>query len=175
MKSPKIEQEMQPSGQESLETLSERMEALQGIVDEFTSEVGPALQEYEKTSQVIFTEENGYNDSLQRKNFSALVAKLASFESHVKAMFDLFDGKNGGSGLNDIFWSVKRVQERLAAAPDARYTYEAQVQTYGGKENIPAGNIDTFEYTQDAVLSLKSEIKGIRTALEFMHPTKVLQ
>lgn len=108
MKSPKIEQEMQPSGQESLETLSERMEALQGIVDEFTSEVGPALQEYEKTSQVIFTEENGYNDSLQRKNFSALVAKLASFESHVKAMFDLFDGKNGGSGLNDIFWSVKR-------------------------------------------------------------------
>lgn len=171
---PKKNQE-QPLWQESLETLNERMEVLQGIVDEFTSEVGPALQEYENTSQMIFTEEKGYNDSLQRKNFSALVAKLAFFESRVRTMFDSFDKKEGGSGLNDMYFSVKRVQERLAAAPDARYTREAQIKTYGGKENIPAGNMDTFEYTQDAILSLKSEIVGIRTALKFMKPERVVR
>lgn len=175
MESPRTDQEIQPSGQESLETLNERMEALQGIVDEFTSEVEPALQEYENTSRVIFTEEKGYNDRLQRENIFVLITKLASFESHVKAMFYLFDKKEGGSGLNDIILSVKRVQERLVAAPDTRYTQEAQIKTYGGKENILGGNMDTFEYTQDAILSLKSELVGIRTALKFMHPEKVVR
>lgn len=178
MESSGIEQ-LKPSpeeGQELLGVMKERLEALQGIVDIFEQDVVPALREYRNTSRVIFSDERGYNDDQQRNALNALVAKLAIFENHVKAKFDLFDNKEGGAGLNNIFSVVSEVQKRLNAAPDARYTFDAQIKRYGGEENIPAGNArDTFEHTENMILSLESNIQGIRTALQFMNPKKVVQ
>lgn len=166
--------EQTPSVQESFETLSERMEVLGGIVDEYEEEVVPVLHAYEKISLLHLSEKDGYEDSAKRKAFADLLAKLASFESHIKAIFDLFESKDGAAGLNNLFFLVKGVQERLIAAPDVRYDREAQIATYGGKENVPAGKgFDTFEQTQQTIVNFKGEMAGIKNVLQFMRPTKV--
>lgn len=174
MEKPTIEQKPTPSPQESLETLNERMEVLQGIVEEFSKEVGPALREYENTSRKVFTGENGHNDSLQRKNLLDLSIKLAAFEVHLTSMFEVFERAGGGSGLNDLFTFIHEIQTRLAEAPDARHTHEALAEIHGGKRNIPAGRWG-FENTQEIIRDFKGQIRGLQIALEFLHPKKVRQ
>lgn len=173
METPHIEQESIKSP-ESLEAINERVEDLQHIVNEFMRNVIPALDEYERVSKIVFEEER-YNDTQQRMVFTRAITALSSFEGEVKKMFDVHEAGAGGSGLNDIMWSIKRVQERLIAAPDIRYNREAQIDGYKGKKNIPAGNMDAFEHTQEAIAGLRAEFMGIRSALKFMHPNKVLQ
>jgi hypothetical protein len=163
-----------PSTEESFETLSERKEVLQGLVDEFRNEIAPVLQEYKNTSGVKHTDEKGYDDNLKRKAFANLITKLGAYEAHVKSIFELFDKKDGGAGLNNLFSLVLRVREQIINAPDIRYDQEAQITTHGGERNIPGNaSLHTFEYTQQSIVELESEMRGIETAIAFMNPTKV--
>jgi hypothetical protein len=160
--------------QESHEVLTERIETLTGIVEEFEENILPSLQEHIQKSSVIFSEEGGYDDTLKREALTALMTKLASFQTHLRAKFDSFEENAGGSGINDLLIAVLHVIERLAVAPDVRYDRDTQLIKYGGEKNVPAGKeLDTYETTLDAIRHLKDEFKGVRTAVKFMHPTKV--
>lgn len=171
------EQEINVSeSNESFESLQERIEVLQGVLDKFDSEIEPALKDFEYTARVRFSTEKGYDDSLKLKNHTNLVSKLAGFEVHLKSLVNLFETKDGGDGLNILWNSVITLREQLSVAPDIRYNKEAQIEKYGGEENIPAEkSLDTFEHTQDLIVSLKGEVKGIHGALRFMTPTKILK
>lgn len=161
---------------ESFESLQERVEVLQGVIDEFDSEVDRALKDFEQTACVRFSTEKGYDDSLKLKNHTNLVSKLAGFEAHLKSLVNLFETKDGGDGLNILWNSVSTLREQLAVAPDIRYSKEAQIEKYGGEENIPGEKaLDNFEHTQELIIALRAEIKGISGALRFMTPTKILK
>jgi hypothetical protein len=161
---------------ETLENLEERLEVLQGIVDEFDSGVGSVLKEYLRSAEVTHSEERGFDDSIKLKNLTEIVSKLSTFEEHIKSLVNLFESKDGADGINILLVSVMDLRKQLSVAPDVRYSLEAQIEKHGGKENIPAERcLDNFEHTQELIVSLKGEIKGIRGALRFMSPTKINQ
>lgn len=96
---------------------------------------------------------------------------LTEFETEIRAAYKLFEISGGGDGLNHILAQVREVKERLSAAPDVRYSKEAQIETFGGKENIPGNKcMDTYEDTRESVNKLQSEIDGIYAALIFVDP-----
>ncbi|MFA7193465.1 MAG: hypothetical protein WC087_00925 [Candidatus Paceibacterota bacterium] len=169
-----LPQELEPAKAESFESLNERIEVLEGITKEFEKEVAPALHQFEMTSPHNYTDGNVYSDMIHRKAFAELLKKLSAFEVNVKSIFELFEQTGGGAGLNNLYASIIKMQERLIAAPDVRYNREAQIESYGGKENVPAGgSLDTFEETQKTALGLKGEMRGIEMALTFLSPEKV--
>ncbi len=161
---------------ESFESLQERIEVLQGVVDEFDSSVDRAMTDFQQTSRILFSDEKGFNDDMQLKSLTNIVSKIATFEGHLSAMVKLFETKDGADGLNILLSSVRNFKEQLSVAPDIRYSSEAQIEKYSGKENIPAEkSLDTFEHTQELITSLRGEINGIKSVLRFMNPTKIIK
>jgi len=168
------EEVVKKDANESFESMQERMEVLKGIVEEFKSEVSRDLYDFEKSAKTTFSLENGYDDSLKLQKLTNIVSKLSVFQSHVHAIMQLFDKKDGAMGLNFLWSSLDDLIDQLSIAPDIRYSREAQIEKYNGKENVPAEKVlDTFEHTQELIISLRNEIKGIDTALNFMNPEKI--
>ena len=162
------------NGFESKEAVQERIDVLKDVVEEFQKNVRPAITDWENKTRVEFQKEGGYDNEQKNGALANLLTRLVTFDTHVQAMYQLFEVSGGGEGLNYILGQIRNVKERLQAAPDVRYSKDAQVETFGGdKKNIPGEKVlDTYEETVKVIDALKHEIAGIASALAFMTPKK---
>lgn len=159
---------------ENHEALQERLEILQGIVDQFNKDVQPALIEFENKNAVFFTKENGYDDEQKQTAFTRLFEKLVEFMTHIDAINLLYSRTNSEFSLAPIYSACRYAKERLTAAPSLKHGRAQQIEQHGGEaKNVPGGKgLDTFEHTKEAFIKLKAIIDGVNGSLSFLSPKK---
>ena len=134
---------------ENHEALQERLEILQGIVDQFNKDVQPALIEFENKNAVFFTTEKGYDDEQKQTAFAKLFEKLVEFMAHIDAINRLFSKTQSEFSLAPIYSACRYAKERLTAAPSLKHGRAQQIEQFGGERDVPGGKcLDTFEHTK---------------------------
>ncbi len=150
---------------ESRESGMEKSEALVAIFEEYQQDLDSLLDRHLIEGEARHLDA----DNTKRESLLNLTRKLSVFKEHTKTVSDMLSHGDIDKSLAIILQLINDVESRLAVAPDASFSEEAQIQKYGGKENVPAGSsVNVWEETKLAIVRLRSSMWGVRAALNFL-------